>query len=153
MTETRRAFIGRAGVVLGAVPLTGLVSGCMATTVHIVRPDAGQLRLDVAAMPDIGPDGEGLAVVQVEGEDAPLFVIRVNNTSFITLSSICTHRGCTVEVKSSRFECPCHGSRYSFQGEVQRGPAEQPLRRYRTTLLGNGRTLVIDYVPAARDAR
>ena len=88
-------------------------------------------------------------MVQVEGDDAPLFVVRQNESTYVTLSAVCTHRGCTVEAKTDRFECPCHGSRYSRLGDVLKGPAERPLRRYRTALLTNRRTLVIDYV---RDA-
>ncbi|HKS07538.1 MAG TPA: ubiquinol-cytochrome c reductase iron-sulfur subunit [Gemmatimonadaceae bacterium] len=149
MTESRRAFIGRAGVVLGAVPLAGLAAGCASTMVHRVRPDAGQIRLDIAAIYDLQPEGKGWAMVQVEGDDAPLFVVRQNESTYVTLSAVCTHRGCTVEAKTDRFECPCHGSRYSRLGDVLKGPAERPLRRYRTALLTNRRTLVIDYV---RDA-
>lgn len=145
MTESRRAFIGRAGVVLGAVPLAGLASGCAGRTVHLVRPEGAQLRLDIASMPDLMPEGNGVAMLQVEGEEAPMFVVRQNATTFVTLSAVCTHRGCTVEDKQNRFECPCHGSQYTLFGDVQRGPAERPLRRYRTALLANGRTLVIDY--------
>ena len=149
MTESRRAFIGRAGVILGATPLAGLAAGCATTTVHRVRPDGGQVRLDLAAIFDLQPDGKGWAMVQIEGEEAPLFVVRQNDATFLTLSSICTHRGCTIEAKTDRFECPCHGSRYSLLGDVIKGPAERPLRRYRTALLTNRRTLVIDYVRGA----
>jgi cytochrome b6-f complex iron-sulfur subunit len=50
---------------------------------------------------------------------------------FLAFSLVCTHLGCTVEQKDDAFECPCHGSRYDFQGYVTRGPSNQPLRRLR----------------------
>jgi cytochrome b6-f complex iron-sulfur subunit len=148
MTESRRAFIGRAGVVLGGVPIASLVAACATMTVHRVSPDAGQIRLDLQSMPELSATGTGIAAIQIAGQDAPFFIVRQNPTVFLTLSSICTHRGCTVEAKNDRFECPCHGSRYSRFGDVIRGPAEEPLRRYRTALLANGRTLVIDVPPS-----
>jgi len=45
------------------------------------------------------------------------------------LTSICTHNQCDVGFvsQSAGFECPCHGSRYDFNGQVTRGPAALPL--------------------------
>jgi cytochrome b6-f complex iron-sulfur subunit len=46
--------------------------------------------------------------------------------------SVCTHGACTVEYKpdAHRLECPCHGSRFSEEGTVLRGPAARPLFAY-----------------------
>ena len=44
-------------------------------------------------------------------------------------SLTCTHLGCTVEENSEEFSCPCHGSRFTNNGEVLKGPAQKPLRR------------------------
>ncbi len=39
----------------------------------------------------------------------------------------CTHAGCAVAVKNGGIECPCHGSRFTLDGAVERGPAAEPL--------------------------
>ncbi len=39
----------------------------------------------------------------------------------------CTHAGCKVAVKNDGIECPCHGSRFTLDGAVERGPAMEPL--------------------------
>jgi cytochrome b6-f complex iron-sulfur subunit len=52
----------------------------------------------------------------------------------IAYSLSCTHLGCTVEAEGGTaegFACPCHGSRYTPDGKVLRGPAQKPLRRLR----------------------
>jgi cytochrome b6-f complex iron-sulfur subunit len=42
----------------------------------------------------------------------------------------CTHLGCTFPWNGidQQFQCPCHGSRYSSEGVVLRGPANRPLK-------------------------
>ena len=45
------------------------------------------------------------------------------------LNAVCTHLGCVVPYDTALglFQCPCHGSRYSNDGSVIRGPAPLPL--------------------------
>jgi cytochrome b6-f complex iron-sulfur subunit len=46
-----------------------------------------------------------------------------------TLSLVCTHLGCTVNVTPKELICPCHGSIFGRGGEVLKGPADRPLER------------------------
>ena len=44
------------------------------------------------------------------------------------ISAICPHLGCVVtRLPESRFECPCHGSRFNNAGEVFAGPSPSGL--------------------------
>lgn len=74
-----------------------------------------------AALVD-GPDGE-----------LPIYVHSLPDGRFSAVSTRCMHRGCQVEPATDRFVCPCHGSEYTFEGEVLKGPTEHPLVRYRTS--------------------
>jgi cytochrome b6-f complex iron-sulfur subunit len=40
------------------------------------------------------------------------------------------HRGCTVEPAEDRLVCPCHGSEYTAEGEVLKGPTQRALISY-----------------------
>lgn len=44
----------------------------------------------------------------------------------------CTHQDCEVELQGTRYICPCHGSEFSNEGAVLTGPAEEPLRTFKT---------------------
>jgi glycine/D-amino acid oxidase-like deaminating enzyme/nitrite reductase/ring-hydroxylating ferredoxin subunit len=56
-------------------------------------------------------------------------VYRDDKGAVHTFSAICPHLGCVVAWNSGErtWDCPCHGSRFSPQGEVLNGPAAKPL--------------------------
>lgn len=68
--------------------------------------------------------------------DIPAVIIH-NAAGFSALSLVCTHLGCTVGQNTDGFACPCHGSRYDKNGDVQRGPAVKPLRALRIEIKEN----------------
>ena len=63
---------------------------------------------------------------------------------FFSLSAVCTHLGCMTVWKPELgiIACPCHGSRFSIQGEKLAGPAPKPLVWLRTWLSDDGNLMV-----------
>lgn len=76
---------------------------------------------------DLAP-GQG-GVVDVDGKKAAVYV-EDDGTAFV-MSSRCQHMGCTVDWNGAdkTWDCPCHGSRYRFDGEVIQGPATKGLEK------------------------
>lgn len=68
-----------------------------------------------------------------------ILIIRSGTSSYIALSSICTHQGCTVAYNSSddKIACPCHGSLFTTTGAVLQGPASSSLKTYNVKIEGN----------------
>lgn len=66
-------------------------------------------------------------------------------TSYIALSSICTHESCTVNYISGagNIQCGCHGSQFSTTGSVLAGPATSPLASYPISKSGNILTITL----------
>lgn len=66
-------------------------------------------------------------------------------TSYVALSSVCTHESCTVNYISSagNIQCPCHGSQFSTTGSVIVGPAASPLTSYQISKAGNILTITL----------
>ena len=53
-------------------------------------------------------------------------------------SAVCTHTGCLInEVVDGTINCPCHGSKFSLDGEVLAGPAARPLNAEAITVRGD----------------
>jgi Rieske Fe-S protein len=65
-----------------------------------------------------------------------------DDAGFRALSLTCPHLGCTVEVSSGGFSCPCHGSQFDPDGSVLRGPARDPLPALDIEITENGRLLL-----------
>ena len=73
----------------------------------------------------IGP-GEG-KVLTIGGQ--PVACSRDKDGTLTKVSAVCTHMGCLVRWNNTErsWDCPCHGSRFSADGQVMGGPAESPL--------------------------
>jgi|SRR5690606_2707155 len=63
-----------------------------------------------------------------------IYLHRHADGAYSAVLTLCSHQGCEVEPAGDRLACPCHGSQYQLTGEVIRGPAERPLRRYDVTI-------------------
>jgi Rieske Fe-S protein len=76
----------------------------------------------------------------VGGLVTPLAVTRLSETVAVTVSRVCTHQGCTVDLPGApgaSLDCPCHGSRFLTSGAVVNGPATRALAQLPTRIAGN----------------
>lgn len=81
----------------------------------------------IESLQDIAP-GEG-QVAEINGERFAVY--RNENNQLTFLSPFCTHMGCLVRWNQPQksWDCPCHGSRFRFDGEVIEGPALKALEK------------------------
>ncbi len=66
-------------------------------------------------------------LVKYEGESIALYKDESGNLHAI--DPVCPHAKCMVDWNSAEksWDCPCHGSRFSYDGELLTGPARRGL--------------------------
>lgn len=99
---------------------------------HLIK---GKIEVSYKSIDNLSND-EG-AVVSIKGHRKGAYKDVEGNLHIV--DTTCTHVGCEVEWNSGErsWDCPCHGSRFSYTGEVLEGPAEKPLQKYDYTMLDN----------------
>ena len=142
MSCDRRQFVRQGATALAVV----MLPGCASLVTRQVPLDNGRIRLSIRQHPELA-EPRGSLRLMPDGWDDPLFVLVLDSGGYAALSSICTHRGCTVDLGGPGLACPCHGSQYDREGQVMRGPASRALARYPVVVSGD--ELLID-VSAAR---
>lgn len=93
---------------------------------HLLK---GKLLVSSELEPEELGNNEG-SVVLMDGKRAGAYRDEAGN--LFVVDTTCTHMGCEVEWNSGErtWDCPCHGSRFSYTGEVVNGPAKKPLTRF-----------------------
>lgn len=91
---------------------------------HMVK---GKLDFSNNELAQIKPD-EAI-VTRINGKRTGIY--KDKEQTLHAVDTTCTHLGCEVEWNSGdrSWDCPCHGSRFSYEGNVMEGPAKKPLAK------------------------
>ncbi|HEX8748632.1 MAG TPA: Rieske 2Fe-2S domain-containing protein, partial [Pyrinomonadaceae bacterium] len=93
--------------------------------------DAKEFMADRIGTPELDdieelPKGRG-EVVEWKGDRVALY--KDDEGRVYSCSAVCTHMGCIVHWNGAEksWDCPCHGSRFNYDGKVIQGPANKDL--------------------------
>jgi Rieske Fe-S protein len=134
-----------------ALFVAGAVAGACACCA--LSPDTAQ------AAEKAGPKPKSLPVGKLADYPKPgfydkfaaqkLLIARLDDR-LVAISTICTHKGCSVKKKPGEelaLKCPCHKAEFSAYGTPTGGPAKTALDRYAITQGADG-TLIVDMTKA-----
>ena len=84
-------------------------------------------------------------------QDQQVYIVRTEKGLW-AMSAVCTHLGCITQWKpeSNQTACPCHGSKFQREGNVQAGPAPRPLPRFSVRLAADG-ALMVDKLETVKE--
>jgi len=133
---SRRSFLSTAWKVsFGLLAAAGVV-----TTWGLLKPQlaAGFDAIVKTVKPDAVPTDGVLEVPEARG-----YLVKVEG-EVAAFSEVCTHLGCRVPyvAENNRFECPCHGSKFTVEGCYIEGPAPRGMDKYGTEVVDD--VVVID---------
>lgn len=153
MTLSRRQFL-RAACGSCAAAAAGALPACApayepAPSLDVAAPVDQRITVALAAAPALARDG-GAVIVRSPG--APeILLVRVPGTgTYAATSARCTHQGCPLGVDGEEIVCPCHLSRFGFDGAVRHRPARADLPLFQAALDPGAEAVIIDL--AAGDA-
>jgi cytochrome b6-f complex iron-sulfur subunit len=138
---SRRDFIKKSamGIVVGGAALTTLNLEAFANTpaAQAIKITADEITVKLSENASLSKTG---GTVKINDE---IMLIRKSDTEFIAVRTICTHKGCDVELEGTKFICPCHGSEFSLDGKVLSPPAKTDLKIFETVFDSDKGTVVI----------
>jgi len=126
VNSRRRTFLNRLWALLGVLALVEL--GWFGISIFNSRKKKEQERekdiIVIAGSTDSFKPNTVTAIPQ-----GLFYLACLEDGSFLAISRICTHLGCSVPwvEEQQKFICPCHGSSFSLTGEVLSAPASRPL--------------------------
>ncbi len=94
--------------------------------------------VDVGAKADYAKDG----FINDKLTKTDRIVVVRNEGKIYAFNSTCTHRNAAVRQVNGEIVCPSHGSHYSINGTVTKGPAKRSLLRYGISLDDKGHLIV-----------
>jgi len=131
---TRRQFISNAlqsaGIIFCAGSLAGLIQSCESNE----SPSGNSLNGTQIDFPLNTPGLEALSKVggaayknvPNQNNDKDILIIRLTESSFLAVTSICSHQGCSVQPPDTEYSniyCPCHGAEFNPEsGKVEKQP-------------------------------
>ena len=127
---SRRSFLSTAWKVgFGLLVAAGAV-----TSWDMLKPQlaAGFDVIVKTVKPDAVPSAGVLVVPEARG-----YLVKVDEDEVLALSEVCSHLGCRVPYidENARFECPCHGSKFTREGDYIEGPAPRGMDEYATEIV------------------
>lgn len=108
------------------------------------QPQAKQI--DAGALTQYANDG-----IYPDFSHEGFFIVRQNNR-IVAQSSACAHKGYTITAVPNGFKCKKHGSEFSVDGKVTKGPAQHTLPRYGISL-NDQKHLVVDLTKSFNEAQ
>ena len=135
-TWSRRRFVTVSSAVSGGIMLTRCAT---MSALHVVILE-GRIRIEFEEHPDLKLEGKGLLL---KSSRDPILLVNVGRGSYRAVSAVCTHLNCSIRLSGKVLQCPCHGSTFDFDGNAVRGPAQRPLRTFKTEVSNKGVEVVL----------
>lgn len=119
-------LLGAAGMLLPMLESCGTVAK---TTVYKTQANGNKIEVPLSLF-----DQNKMQVVRAKGQYYDIAVQQHEDKTYTALLLRCTHMDNQLTAMGSGYHCNLHGSEFDKEGNVKKGPAEQPLKQYTVTI-------------------
>jgi Rieske Fe-S protein len=105
------------------------------TAVGVSTAHCGPAGVRPPALGDVAAGGvDALSLGSLRGVGREPLAIGRDGGGIYAMTLICSHAGCEANVVDQEVICPCHGSKFDANGNVQSGPAPTGLEHYEVSV-------------------
>ncbi|RQD75476.1 MAG: FAD-dependent oxidoreductase [Candidatus Syntrophonatronum acetioxidans] len=103
-----------------------MIKNLATTNINVANHLIGDKLKPIPKDMDISP-GEG-KVIEHDGKKVGIYKDKKDKIHAVV--AVCTHMGCNLAWNAAElsWDCPCHGSRFTYEGDIIEGPALKSLR-------------------------
>ncbi|MEB3342083.1 ubiquinol-cytochrome c reductase iron-sulfur subunit [Okeania sp.] len=133
----RRTFLNWVGVGMLSSFIPVAIAACQSTQTNNSPANKTATKIDTSIREDGFQALGTVEQLETEGEiidrrnaAKPVIIFRNPDTNdLVAINPMCTHQGCTVklDLEGKQLACPCHGSKFAFDGKVMNPPATENL--------------------------
>jgi len=119
-------LLGAAGMLL---PMLESCGTAQKTTVYKTQANGNRVEVPLSLFAT-----SKLQLVRAKGQYYDIAVQQHEDKTYSALLLRCTHMDNQLNVSGNGYHCSLHGSEFDTNGNVKKGPAEQPLKKYPVTI-------------------
>lgn len=107
------------------------LTGCSPAVYHVIRTEIinDEIQIPVASFTQ-----SAMQFVRPKGWYYDIAVQRKEDNTYEALLMQCTHQDNQLTPTPNGYTCSLHGSQFNKNGKVTKGPAENPLKQYATSV-------------------
>ena len=136
----RREFVSKACIAcLGGGLISTILSSCQAT--HYVNGAFEQDGITIGKSDFMYYKKDktftrSFIAIEHDKLEYPIYLYRISENVYSALWMKCTHQGSELQASGDHLYCSSHGSEFDKSGAVIQGPAEQNLRSFPVSIIG-----------------
>lgn len=126
----RRDFIEKSCLACGNILLMSAVASFLAGCASTATLYKGKFENDNLHIPISSFAENGRVIVRSPQRSFDILVLKKAEDKYLALELKCTHQDQPLSVTNSGMFCSSHGSKFDFEGNVIKEPANKPLQRF-----------------------
>ncbi len=104
-----------------------LLEGCSSLPIYKTVVERNQLKIPTEKLMQANP----FLLVRENSLEYDILILK-QNEKYQAIYLQCTHENNSLIVGEKKISCAVHGSEFTLEGNVLKGPADKPLKRFKT---------------------